>query len=69
MSRGERVDLVLQVERDHMLTSAGTDQSPAGEHWRCQCGKSYKGEGAIRKGRRHTARKVIAALDEAEVTQ
>jgi hypothetical protein len=62
-----RVDLILRVQNDHMVSSCGTDSAPGGEHWRCKCGESYKGKGSIKKGRRHDASEVLAALDAAAV--
>lgn len=60
-----RVDLILRVEQEHMFAFASSAQSPRGEEWRCKCGKHHKGKGALMKGRRHQAKKVLAALDQA----
>jgi hypothetical protein len=60
-----RVDLMLRVENDHMVRSCGTTQARQGEFWNCFCGESYKGDGALKRGRRHVAVEVLAALDEA----
>lgn len=64
-----RVDLVLRVEQDHMIAFASSKEASSGEQWKCQCGEHYKGVGALKKGRRHVATEVLAALDEAAVTQ
>lgn len=63
-----RVDLILRVEAEHMCSLAASKSAPKGERWRCRCGVDFKGDGAIKKGRRHQAAEVIAALDEAGVT-
>jgi hypothetical protein len=58
-----RVDLILRVQNDHMVSSAGTKDCSQGEHWRCRCGEKYLGNGAIQSGRRHVATETLAALD------
>jgi hypothetical protein len=63
-----RVELILNVDREHQLASAATEQARGGEHWRCRCGASYVGPGSILKGRRHEAEAILFALDAAGVT-
>lgn len=60
-----RVDLILRVEQDHLVSSVATDRSSHGEHWQCRCGEKYKGKGSISNGRRHVATEVLSALDAA----
>lgn len=61
-----RVDLILRIEgEDHMVSLAAAKSAPGGERWRCRCGEDYRGDGAIKKGRRHVAAEVLAALDAA----
>ena len=60
-----RVDLILRVEQDHSVSIAATKEASGGEQWKCRCGEHYKGDGAMRKGRRHVAAEILAALDEA----
>ncbi len=60
-----RVDLILRVEADHMVSKAGIKHGKRPEEWACRCGQSYTDEGAIKRGRRHVATEIMAALDEA----
>lgn len=62
-----RVDLIRRVQMQHMVSRAGVKRQGRAEEWRCRCGESYKGDGAIEKGRRHEAAEILAALDEAAV--
>ena len=58
-----RIDIVRRAERAHMFVAAGVETEHSEEHWRCRCGASYRGTGAIEKGHRHGAEQVLAALD------
>jgi len=60
-----RVDLILRVQNDHSASAFGTSKSPKGEHWRCACGESYQGKGALSSGHRHSATEILSALDAA----
>lgn len=60
-----RIDLIRRVQMQHMFASAGVKHGNRPEQWRCRCGESFKGDGAIEKGHRHEAEQILAALDEA----
>ena len=60
-----RVVIFRAAEQAHMFRRAASTDAPSGEEWLCKCGKHYRGDGALEKGRRHVAKQVIRALDEA----
>ncbi len=60
-----RVDLIRRVQMQHMFSYASVKRDKHPEEWRCRCGESYKGDGAIEKGHRHEATEILSALDEA----
>lgn len=58
-----RVYVVLGIREEHGFAMAASKDSSSGEAWRCRCGASYNGEGAINKGHHHQAVALLAALD------
>ncbi len=60
-----RVDLILRVESDHGPRRFASADAPGGELAWCMCGVKFKGEGALKKERRHRAEAILEALDEA----
>lgn len=62
-----RVDLIRQVQQQHMFSFAAVERDKRPEEWGCRCGVEFKGKGAIERGHRHQASEILAALDESEV--
>lgn len=60
-----RIDLIRRVQRQHMLSYAHVKTASHAEEWRCKCGVSHTGDGALEKGHRHEAAEILAALDAA----
>ena len=62
-AREARIDVVRGAEQRHMFARAATKDASSGEEWLCKCGEHYRGDGAIEKGRRHTAGEIVDALE------
>lgn len=58
-----RVDLIRQVQKQHMIRFAAVKRTKKPEEWQCQCGTGFRGDGALEKGRRHEATEILDALD------